>query len=119
MSYPALEKKYADDITKARELGNQYNCDVYGRFPWDRSERRGKATKLSKASLGEFVHAVLSAGGDITNFFTLNKDFKGSSVFIRVFLSLAQKEKIEAETPYRFDPPPYVKLHNDATGEFK
>jgi hypothetical protein len=117
--YRTLEKKYADDIAKARELGNQYNCDVYGRFPWDRSERRGKITSLSKASLGEFCYAVLSVGGDITNFFVFNKEYHRSSIFIRVHLSIAQKEKLEAETGYRFDPPPYAKTNSDATGEFK
>ena len=107
----AIQKKYAAQIEQARALGNQYDCDVYGRFPWDRSERRGKPLGLSKAGLGAFVHAVLSHGGDITNFFCLYPGYHNSAVFARVKLTIEAKNAIESETPYRFDPPPVVNLN--------
>jgi hypothetical protein len=101
-----INRKYASQIEEARLLGNRYNPDVYGRFPWDRSERRGKALGLSKTGLGEFVYAVPKNGGDITNFFCLAPQYHNSSVFPRVWLSMGAKKTIEAETAYRFDPPP-------------
>lgn len=106
-----LNAKYADDLVKARALGNKYDMDVYGRFPWDRSERRGKMTNLSKASLGEFCFAVLKCGGEISSFFVFNEKYLRSPVFVRVQLSIAQKELIEAETEFRFDPPPVPHLN--------
>jgi hypothetical protein len=95
---------------KARALGNIYDCDIYGRFPWDRSEHDGKKLTLSKSSLGEFCAAVLSHGGDISNFFCMWPDIPRSAVFARVKLSLDAKKAIEASTPWRFDPPPVVKV---------
>lgn len=106
----AIKAKYADDYAKARALGNKYDCDVYGRFPWERSEREGKQTSLTKNSLGEFTFAVLSVGGDINSFFVFDHKYPRSAVFISVQLSIAQKEKIESETSYRFDPPPMIAL---------
>src|SRR3954466_6163770 len=96
-----LNQKYATEIEKARQLGNEYNVDIYGRFPWDRSEHRGKATTLTKASLGEFCMAVLSCGGEITSIWPFNPRYPRSAVFYRVRLSIMQKENIEAETEYR------------------
>ena len=89
-------------------MGNEYDPDIYGRFPWDRSERRGKPLGLSKAGLGEFVYAVLSHGGDITNFFVMWPKYHNSAVFVRVKLTVAAKAAIEEKTPYRFDAPPVV-----------
>lgn len=110
---PAAQLKYAEDIKKARAMGNQYDVDIYGRFPWDRSERRGKPTTLSKASLGDFIHSVLSCGGEISSIWPFQPSYPRSAVFYRVRLSLAQKEKLEAETPYRFDPPPVARLNSE------
>jgi hypothetical protein len=100
-----------EDIAKARALGNVYDPDVFGRFPWDRSERRGKQLGLSRTALGEFANAVLSSGGDITNFFVMHPTVKNSSVFVRVHLTIQQREKLEKETPYRFDAPPVAKVN--------
>jgi hypothetical protein len=99
-----------DDILNAIEAGNVYHPDVYGRFPWDRSERRGKIVGMSKASLGNFVYAVLSCGGDITNFFCLQPSYRNASVYVRVHLSMKQKSFIEETTEYRFDPPPVISV---------
>lgn len=106
----AIRKKYAADIEEARKLGNQYDPDVYGRFPWDRSERRGKTTRLSKASLGEFTYAVLKGGGKISCIWPFQIQYKNCAVFYRVWLTIAQKKKLEEETEYRFDPPPTATL---------
>jgi len=95
----------------AKAMGNKYDCDIYGRFPWDRSERNGRFLTLSKASLGDFVHAVLTHGGDITNFFVMNPKVPRSAVYARVFLTIEAKEAIERETTFRFTPPPVVKLN--------
>lgn len=92
-------------------MGNKYDPDIYGRFPWDRSEARGKPLGLSKAGLGEFVYAVLSHGGDVTNFFVMWPKYHNSAVFARVRLSVEAKKAIEATTPYRFDPPPVAHVN--------
>lgn len=107
-----LNTKYADDVKIAREMGNQYDVDVYGRFPWDRSERRGRATTLTKASIGEFCYAVLKSGGEVASIWPFSPQYNRSAVFYRVYLSIAQKAQIEAETPFRFDPPPVVHLNS-------
>lgn len=101
-------KATAEDIAQARELGNKSNPDVFGRFPWDRSEHHGKPLGLSKAGLGNFVYHVLSHGGDITNFFVMWPKVHNSAVFCRVWLTVDAKRRIEESTPYRFDPPPVV-----------
>ena len=111
MGEDLIKRKYALQIAQARALGNQYDCDIYGRFPWDRSERRGKALGLNKAGLGEFVHAVLSHRGDVTNFFCLAPQYHNSAVFARVRLSIEAKQAIESETKWRFDPPPVAHLN--------
>lgn len=105
-----LNAKFADDVAVAKALGNNYPIDIYGRFPWDRSELRGRATFLSKASIGAFCYAVLSAGGEISSIWPFNANYGRSAIFYRVRLSIAQKYKIEAETTFRFDPPPTVSL---------
>lgn len=92
-------------------MGNRYDCDIYGRFPWDRSETQGKPLGLSKAGLGEFVYAVLSHGGDITNFFVMWPQYHNSAVFARVWLSVSAKKAIEAKTPYRFAAPPVAHVN--------
>ena len=106
-----LQEKYAAEIAQARALGNQYDCDVYGRFPWDRSETRGRPLGLTKSGLGEFVFLVLSHGGDVTNFFCLYPQYHNSAVFARVKLSVAAKEAIETKSAFRFDAPPVVHLN--------
>jgi hypothetical protein len=104
-----IQRKYALEIQQAKALGNNYFPDVWGRFPWDRSEHRGKPVHLSKKGLGDFVYHILKNGGDLTNFFMLAR-IDRASVFVRVWLTLQAKAKIEAETAYRFDPPPTIKL---------
>ena len=107
----SINKKYAAEIEQARELGNRYDPDVYGRFPWDRSERRGKPLGLSKSGLGEFTYAVLSHGGDVTNYFVMYPQYHNSAVFVRVKLTIKAKAEIEEKTPYRFDPPPVASVY--------
>ena len=104
------KEQQAEATTRARALGNRYDCDLYGRFPWDRSERRGKATGLSKAGLGAFVYAVLMAGGDITSFYVFSMT-QGGAVFARVRLTLEAREQLEKDGPYCFDPPPCAHLN--------
>lgn len=104
----------AEQTVKAREMDNEFDCDVYGRFPWIRSERNGKNLTLSKTGLGDFVYAVLSHGGDVTGFFAMYPKIRHSAVFASVRLTIAAKEAIEAETPYRFDVPPVLSVSPQA-----
>jgi len=113
MSDKLRNNAFLAEIIQARDMGNEYPPDYRGRFPWDRSERRGKATTLSKASIGEFCFAVLSCGGSVTSIWPFAPQYIRSSVFYRVHLSITQKKKLEAETPYRFDPPPVAKLNSE------
>lgn len=106
-----LNEKYAEAIKLAREMGNQYDVDLYGRFPWNRAEHRGRPTTLSKASIGEFCYAVLRAGGEISSVWPFSPQYTRSAVFYTVRLSISQKIKIEAETAFRFDPPPVAHVN--------
>jgi len=65
---------------------------------------------LSKASLGEFFHAVLSVGADVGQVWAFNHKYPRSSVFISIKATVEQKDQIEAMTRYRFRPPPKVHL---------
>lgn len=105
------KESLAADTAAAVAIGNEYPCDVRGRFPWQRSERTGRYLTLSKVSLGDFVFAVLSNGGDISSFFVLNHNYPRSAVFSMVRLSLKAKEKIEQDTEWRFDPPAVAYLN--------
>lgn len=105
-----LREKYASEIEEAKTLGNDYPPDLYGRFPWDRSERRGKTTTLAKASIGDFVFNVLRCGGSVDSIYPFAPNYHRSAVMYRVHLSISQKKLLEETTAYRFDPPPTVKL---------
>lgn len=67
---------------------------------------------LSKASLGEFFHVVLSEGAQIGEVWVLNPRFNRSAVYVSIFATDAQKNSIEGKTRYRFRPPPVLNLNN-------
>ena len=98
---------------EAREkTGNQYPCDLYGRFPWDielRGNQVGRYLYLSKNSLGEFVFEVIMHGGDITNFFVLSRTPR-SSVFPRVKMSMEARLQFQEKTGFILNPPPVAHL---------
>lgn len=97
------------DIARARALGNQYDPDIQGRFPWDAdsygSPEPQKRLNLSKASLGVFFEAVLRHRGDVTSIYAMNPEYARSAVLARVFLTVQGKEAFEAETGFKLRPP--------------
>lgn len=105
------------DIARARAIGNQADPDIYGRFPWVSGDYGDPAPKrrlnLSKASLGTFVEAVLRHGGDIREFFSMSQSYKGSYVQASVRLTMQGKESFEAETGFKLDCHPVIKLNSE------
>lgn len=67
---------------------------------------------LSKASLGEFFHVVLSTGAQIGEVWPFNYTYSRSAVYVSIFATDEQKTKIEAATRYRFKTPPKVHLNS-------
>lgn len=104
----ALCKRACDDYK------NFYNCDHYGRFPWD-TEPRGnqhdtcRNVSISKASLGEFMYEVLIRCGDATNFFALGYGAR-NSVWVRVWMTLDARDDFVENTKYILNPPPMATL---------
>jgi hypothetical protein len=110
-AYTKLQQEELCRIAK-EEHGNEYPCDLYGRFPWDielRGNQIGKHLYLSKASLGNFVYEVLMHHGDIYSFFVMSVTPR-SSVFPRVKMSLENREHFQANTGYILNPPPVAHL---------
>ncbi len=103
-----------EDIDAARDLGNRYDPDIMGRFPWDCDSygdpKEQKRLNLSKASLGIFVEAVLRLGGSITDIYAMNPNYIRSAVLARVHMTVKQKQAFEAETGFLLRKPPTVKL---------
>lgn len=96
------------------KYNNQYDCDLYGRFPWD-CELRGRAqsgrtVSLSKSSLGTFVYEVLIRGGQITSFYVFSLTPR-ASVYPRVWLTLEEYDKFWADTGFILNPPPVAHLN--------
>lgn len=67
---------------------------------------------LSKASLGMFFYHVLKVGGHIGEVWPFNHKYERSSVFISVFMTDEMKGQVEAQTKFRFRPPPTIKVNN-------
>jgi len=105
-----------DDYARARALGNRYDPDLYGRFPWDSADYGDSSTQrrlnLSKASLGAFVEAVLRHKGAITCIHAMAPQYPRSYVQMRVFMTVDAKEAFEAETGFKLSCPPTVKLNS-------
>lgn len=59
-------KKYPKETELAKKLGNRYNPDCLGRFPWETS------ITLSPGPLGKFITKIHVLGGAIGNTFMLS-----------------------------------------------
>jgi hypothetical protein len=105
-----------EDIAAARALGNRYDPDVQGRFPWDAdsygSPEPQKRLNLSKASLGTFFEGILRHGGGVTSVYAFGK-YVRSAVVARVFLTVKAKEAFEAETGFKLRPPITVSVNSE------
>lgn len=66
---------------------------------------------LTKASLGEFFHAVLSAGAQIGEVWPFNHRHARSLVLVSLFATDAQKAEIEGKTRYRLRRPPVAHVN--------
>ncbi len=77
---------------------------------WWHSEDHQSPT-LTKASLGNFLYHVLKVGGYIGSIWPFAPQYNRSPVYFTVFMTVEMKEKIEAETKFRFKPPPTVSFN--------
>lgn len=68
--------------------------------------------RLHKSSMGEFFYHVLSSGAHIGEVWVFNRKFRGSGVYVSVFMTEAMKAEIEAATRYRFRTPPKINLNS-------
>lgn len=68
----------------------------------------------SKASLGEFFHAVISEGAHVGEIFCMSPKYNRAWVQVSVFMTDDMKASIEAKTKFRFRNPPQVHLNSAA-----
>lgn len=112
-----ITKATEHEIAEARAVGNRYDPDLYGRFPWDSGDYGDPAPmrrlNLSKAALGTFVEAILRYGGAITCIHAMAPQYPRSYVQMRVFMTVAARRAFEEETGFKLDPPPTVSLNCD------
>jgi len=87
-------------ILLQRAGGRWYHSDDY------------HSPNLSKASLGSFMVSVLSAGGFIGQVWPFSPKYPRSSVYFTVFMTPEMKDKIEAETKFKFKNPPVITLNS-------
>lgn len=108
-----VTKATAEDIAAARALGNQYDPDVYGRFPWvtrDYGNPEGKALNVSKARLGLFFESLLRHGGDITQIYAMGIK-PGNYVQAMVKLTVQGRAAVEDETGITLERPPVMRVN--------
>jgi hypothetical protein len=108
-----IRKKYSEQIKMAVELGNRYDPNVSGQFPWDagewpRDDRPHRSLNMSKASLGTFMEAALRHRMKICSVYAFDPSFHRSGVLARVFATLEQRENFMEETGFWLAPPPMV-----------
>ena len=68
------------------------------------------APTLSKATLGEFFCAVLSAGAQIGEIWPFNPRYPRSLVMVAAFMTDDQRKRLEETTRFRFRTPPMVRV---------
>jgi len=65
---------------------------------------------LTKASLGLFFHTVLKYNVEIGQIWVFNKNYNRSPVYVSIKMTIETREKIEAETRFKFVSPPKIQL---------
>ncbi len=66
---------------------------------------------LSKASMGTFFNSVLTAGAHVGEVWVFNNKYKNSAVYVSLYMTEEMKNTIEANTKFRFNPPPVITLN--------
>lgn len=112
MSDKLITKASEFDIARARALGNQYDPDIQGRFPWVTRDYggEGKALTVSKTRLGLFFEALLRHHGDVSQLFAMGTGPR-NYVQASVRLTVSGKEAVERETGITLSPPPVVRVN--------
>ena len=115
MSDKLITRASEHDIARARALGNQYDPDVYGRFPWVTRDQNGygKALHLSEKRLGGFFAALLRHGGDVTNLFVMRPGIPRCYVQAAVRLTVQGREAVIAETGVDIESPPVARVNTE------
>jgi hypothetical protein len=111
-----LNKKFSAEIERAIEIGNKYNPNVYGQFPWDAGEyprdgRPHRSLNLSKASLGTFFEAALRHRMGISRVYAFDARYKQCAVLVRCHATLEQRDNFMEETGFWLAPPPMAHVN--------
>ena len=99
--------KFAAETHHARSMGNEYNPDSQGRFPWDTS------VTLSQAALGRLAFFAHMHGGSLSSTFALGNPpsvsaARGYTVFARVWLRPEKVSLVEGDARVTIKAPPMV-----------
>lgn len=106
----AFAKKYAAETHHARSMGNEYDPDYAGRFPWDTS------VTMAQASLGRLVFFVHMHGGSLSSTFALGTPpslaaARGHTVFARIWLRPEKVSMVEGDARVKIKAPPVAGLN--------
>lgn len=103
------------DIARAQALGNRYDPDIEGRFPWvtrDYGNPKGKGLSISKARLGQFFESLLRHGGDVTQIYAMG--FRPRNyVQAMVKLTIQARDDVERETGITLETPPVARVNQE------
>lgn len=106
IGHAAFTKKFADETRLAREMGNRYEADYCGRFPWD------TIVTLSHAALGRLAFYVHMHGGMLGSSFCLGgrppslSAARGYGVEVRVWLRPQDVALVEGDAKVKIRPAP-------------
>ena len=115
MSGKLVTKATEFDIARARALGNRYDPDVYGRFPWvtrDYGNPKGHALTISKTRLGLFFERLLIHGGSVSQIHAMAHSPR-AYVQACVKLTVQARDAVEQETGITLEPPPVARLNTE------
>lgn len=105
IGHEAFAKKYASETHTARSMGNEYNPDHSGCFPWDAS------VTLSQAGLGRLAFFVHMHGGHLSSTYCLGTPpsvaaARGYTVFARIWLRPEKVSLVEGDAKVTIKAPP-------------
>ena len=105
--HPAFAEKYPQEVKFARNMGNRYDPDSAGRFPWDAE------VMLAQASLGRLAFFVHMHGGNLGSTFALGTPpsqaaARGYTVCVRLFLRPEKVAAVEGDAKVKIKPAPFA-----------
>lgn len=112
IGHSAFAKKYASEVEVALGMGNRYDPDYVGRFPWDTE------CMMAQASLGRLVFWVHIHGGCLSSTFALGSPpspdaARGYTIFARIWLRPEKVALVERDAKVKIKAPPVAHVNSE------